>query len=350
MHRILVRHHSRAFFLAAALCAAGASAIAQTAAISGTVVDALTGAPVEFANVFLAQTTSGTSTDASGAFVLRNVPAGSYELIVSRVGYGRSSRHIDVAPATGRPLRIELQPRAFESEEVEILGLEPGEWRRLLGFFTTAFLGRTENASSCTILNPLHLDLRYNADTRILTATCDTTLVIENRALGYRIDCEIDLFEWDVVQDIGRYIIYPRFLPLPVLSPEDSAHQAARRERTYKGSFKHFLRSMISGTADEEMFGMYTGSLEHLSGGNGEAASRSEVAMTPDTLLGGYRLAFSGWLRVDYSGRLPKERNFLLLRAPYARVDKHGNVITPLAVQVAGLWGRSRMADMLPLY
>jgi hypothetical protein len=350
MHRILVRPLSEVLFLAAALWAAGASAIAQTTAVSGTVVDALTGAPVEFANVFLAQTTSGTSTDASGAFVLRNVPAGSYELIVSRVGYARASRRIDAAPGTGRPLRIEIQPRAFESEEVEILGIEPGEWKRLLGFFTTAFLGRTENASSCTILNPQHLDLRYNADTRILKASCDTTLVIENHALGYRIDFEIDLFEWDVVQDIGRYIVYPRFLPLPVLSPEDSANRVARTERTYKGSFKHFLRSMISGTADEEMFGIYTGALEHLSEGNGEAASRSDVAMTPDTLLGGCRLAFSGWLRVDYCGRLLKERNYLLLRVPYARVDRHGNIITPLAVQVAGLWGRSRMADMLPLY
>jgi hypothetical protein len=350
MHRLLVRIHSGVLFLAAALWAAGASAIAQTAAIRGTVVDGLSGVPVEFANVFLAQTTSGTSTNVSGAFVLANIPPGSYELIVSRVGYVRSSKRIDVAPGTGRPLRIELQPKSFESEEVEILGVDPGEWRRLLGFFTTAFLGRTENASSCTIVNPLHLDFRYNADTRILTASCDTTLVIENHALGYRIDCEIDLFEWDVVQDIGRYIVYPRFLPLPVLSPEDSANRATRRERTYRGSFKHFLRSMISETADEEMFAMYTGSLEHLSGGNGEAASPSEVAMTPDTLLGGYRLAFSGWLRVDYCGRLPKERSFLLLRSPYARVDRHGNIITPLAVQVAGLWGRSRIADMVPLY
>jgi hypothetical protein len=107
---------------------------------------------------------------------------------------------------------------------------------------------------------------------------------------------------------------------------------------------------MISGTQDEEMFGLYTGAIDQLTRGNGEAASREEVTMTPDTLLGGYRLSFSGWLRVDYCGRVPRERNYLLLLVPYARVDAFGNLLTPLSVKIAGVWARSRMADMLPLY
>jgi len=328
----------------------GSPACAQVAAVTGTVVDAVTGAPVEFANVFLAQTTSGTSTDSTGVFMLRNIPPGTYELVVSRVGYLRASQSIDLTTRSMTRIRITLQPRNLESEEVEVVGMEPGEWNTLYAMFVTAFIGRSDNASSCTILNPHHLDLRFDYTRRLLTARCDTALLIENRALGYQLAAELDMFEWDVGQDIGSYVVYPRFSGLRSPTADDSVAWAARRERTYRGSLKHFLQSMIAGAPDEEMFALYAGSLNALTNGDGEEASLTEVVMAPDSILGGYRLAFSGWLRVDYCGRIPKERNYILLRTPYARVDRYGNLITPLSIHVAGVWARCRIADLLPLY
>ncbi|NIA31223.1 MAG: TonB-dependent receptor, partial [Actinobacteria bacterium] len=55
--------------------------------ISGQVIDSATGEPVFYVNVFLENTTEGTTTDAEGFFSIRNIPPGIYNLIVQHVGY-----------------------------------------------------------------------------------------------------------------------------------------------------------------------------------------------------------------------------------------------------------------------
>jgi hypothetical protein len=56
--------------------------------IKGVVQDAVTHAPLPFANVFLNNTTKGTVTDEKGEFLLKVLhEPGSYELVVSYVGY-----------------------------------------------------------------------------------------------------------------------------------------------------------------------------------------------------------------------------------------------------------------------
>ncbi len=65
------------------------AAWAQTdyAALTGTVVDAETGAPLDGANVFIAASTMGTATDAAGRFRIDRVPPGAHRLYVSMIGY-----------------------------------------------------------------------------------------------------------------------------------------------------------------------------------------------------------------------------------------------------------------------
>ena len=55
--------------------------IVQTSKISGRVLDAKTLGPLPFANVFINNTTIGTTTDENGFFKLNNVPVGRNEVI-----------------------------------------------------------------------------------------------------------------------------------------------------------------------------------------------------------------------------------------------------------------------------
>lgn len=102
-----------ALFACIALVCAPAGAAAQAnAVVTGTVVEAGTGAPIPAALVRLPERHIAEQTHDDGSFTLRNVPAGSYALTVQRLGYSPLTRRIDVTAGQTLTLRLELQPAA----------------------------------------------------------------------------------------------------------------------------------------------------------------------------------------------------------------------------------------------
>ncbi len=79
--------------------------------LAGAVKDS-SGAAVNQATVSLLNSrqsaVASTSTDAQGQFTLRNVPAGSYELLVSGKGFQRRSRAVSLPRDAGAPVEIQL--------------------------------------------------------------------------------------------------------------------------------------------------------------------------------------------------------------------------------------------------
>ncbi|MEJ7659988.1 MAG: carboxypeptidase-like regulatory domain-containing protein [Hymenobacter sp.] len=63
------------------------------------VLDSATRQPLAFASVFLANTTLGATTTEQGEFVFSKVPAGSYDIVGSYVGYNLSKQNITVGKA-----------------------------------------------------------------------------------------------------------------------------------------------------------------------------------------------------------------------------------------------------------
>ena len=335
-----------AFVLAILSCSTG---YAQLCSFHGNVLDAESGEPMEFVNVFLANTTSGTSTDAHGMFALSGIPVGDYDVVVSRVGYLRATKQMTLTPDVNPALSFELKRKLLQADEVEVLGTDPAEWRRLLEQFTKEFLGETANASQCRILNPFQLNLRFEEESQTLIARCDTVLLVENKALGYLIAVEIEQFEWEPKKGIIRYSLYPRFEELPY-TPDDSLEWEKHRRKTYTGSMRHFLASLVAGVSAEEMFTVYSGNMDQLSRGDGYHLSPEEIDVSPDPYPGVFRLAFSGWLRIEYRGQIPPSRTLLALTVPYVRIRREGIVLTRLGTWTRGDWSRSRIADLLPLH
>jgi len=251
------------------------------------------------------------------------------------------------ARATPEP---RLRARELRSDEVEVYGREPLEWKRNLELFRKAFIGQTDNALLCTMRNPEILDFRFDDRTGVLSAVTDSTLMVENRSLGYRIAIVLESFEWDVEHDVGQYTLHPMFEELTPRSEPEQSNWLANRQKTYDGSLKHFLTALRTGKFGEEMFAVYSGSLNALQIGLGQFVTPEEFRLLPDPIFTTLNLSFSGWLRIDYKKRIPALTSFLKLDHPYARVDTLGNVLTPLALRVGGVWGKSRIADMLPLY
>ena len=84
---------SRSLLVLAVVCAFASGAAAQTATVSGTVVDP-SGAVVPGASVVLTGQggTADTTTGAQGDYVFRNVAAGTYRITVTLAGFAPATR------------------------------------------------------------------------------------------------------------------------------------------------------------------------------------------------------------------------------------------------------------------
>jgi len=97
----------------------GGWAFCQEARVKGLVQDAA-GAPIEFANVAVKGTTSGTSTARDGSFELK-IPAGKDVLLmVSVLGFVTDSVMLNLKTGETRQLGIKLKPSTTELETIEV--------------------------------------------------------------------------------------------------------------------------------------------------------------------------------------------------------------------------------------
>ncbi len=95
--------------------------VTQPAArLSGTVVNAQTGAPMERANVVLATTTLGASTLADGTFIIEGIPPGSYEIRASFVGFEVWKTPLTFGPGSNLVVQIELIPTILPGQTIVI--------------------------------------------------------------------------------------------------------------------------------------------------------------------------------------------------------------------------------------
>jgi iron complex outermembrane receptor protein len=111
------------------------SALAQTG-IQGKITDS-EGLPVENLNVGLAGTTYGAPTDASGQFSITGIPAGTYTLIATGIGFERYTHTFSVEPGQLLTHSFELIPFTEQLQTVEILGRRESGYNNTLSFIAT---------------------------------------------------------------------------------------------------------------------------------------------------------------------------------------------------------------------
>ena len=350
----------RGLLLIAALCAVSFSPAQQETGrvITGSVSDAETGLALENVNVYLSMTMIGTSTSASGAFRLANVPAGLYDMVISRVGYERQMIAVKAVRSESLHYDIRLHVLTLQAGEVQIVGEDPKEWRRNLKLFEKEFLGETENAARCRILNPEVINIRFDKESRLLTASSDSIVTVENLALGYRIRLVLGKFCWNTVTGALDLLIYPAFEELKARWAEEGTSWQENRQRSYRGSLKHFLRALSEGKAEEEHFYVFTGNFERRpmsyevnpTADRGHPVSPGELLSSRDEIPPFKALKFDGYLRVEYWGNLPRRASFIRLKNQETFFDTLGNLFAPLTVETAGYWSINRVAELQPLY
>ena len=109
-----------AFLLLIALCLAAHPAVAQQLLLVGSVVDAETEAPVEYASVLLPDYGLWAITNEKGAFTIKDVPKGKALLTVQCLGYQKRSLHVELLRNVD-DLVLKLRPNSLKLDEVTVV-------------------------------------------------------------------------------------------------------------------------------------------------------------------------------------------------------------------------------------
>jgi hypothetical protein len=92
------------------------------ATISGTIRDSESGKPLSDALIYLSNTPAGTSSADSGRFTLAHIPPGSFEMVVSHVGFRKKTFSVHITEAESLLYQISMEAEPVQIREVEVLG------------------------------------------------------------------------------------------------------------------------------------------------------------------------------------------------------------------------------------
>ncbi|MBE5322214.1 carboxypeptidase-like regulatory domain-containing protein [Pedobacter sp. MR2016-19] len=220
----------------------------QSYVLSGMVKDKQ-GESLPGAGVYVSGYKIATVTDNNGKYALPLKP-GNYDILVQLIGYKALNKNVVIGDKAVK-LDLTLEESVTQLAEVTI---KPDPNRaHYIGMFKAYFIGTTPNAEQCKLINPKVLIIDYDKEEHKLTVKTTEFLIVENKALGYRIKYLLNNFEYDSKTRIIYYEGFPYY--------EDLKGSARRKKiwdqkriTAYLGSPQHFFRSIYHHRATEEGF------------------------------------------------------------------------------------------------
>lgn len=304
--------------------------IASCQLIRGTVIDATTKSAIGFASVYFNATFAGTTSDKDGNFELDISKNASMPLTVSAVGYySVTLAHFQ----TARQLVVRLTPKVYELNEASVKAKSlKGKRKSNMRLFRAEFLGTGANADNCKILNENDISFNYYSDTDTLKAFALKPLVIDNRALGYKLTYYLDKFEY------YRRVRSTFFMGNMIFNDEvgvdtiQKQHYNKIRKQTYLGSRMHFFRILWEDTLKTSKF--------IIEGPAHEELKHNQIVLQVDQ---NKYLGYSKNLHVYYG----RSDSYIVFRKKSVYFDKTG-YFDPSGINWIGEMGDQRIADWLP--
>lgn len=339
-------------------------AYSQNVSILGTVVDKATGEAIPYANVFINQTTIGTSTNDAGHFKLE-VPTGKLELAVSHVGYEFSiqtlivDKSLDLEP-------IQLSPDNTQLDEVVVQSKEDRNWERNLRTFEKIVLGEYALSRQARIVNPWVLEFEDQGKETLVTATLP--LQVSNDYLGY----DIKLFLKRSALNAMGYEIFASvyFSEKTPTSPQDSYRWAANRLTAYTRSSRYLFKSIIDKQISGKGFKLYTDNPggnqanTYLEGTDNFRRAYGSSIIDCDTIgmfsksgSGTWTIAINGRMEVHYQKSRSVIRayedigfpvSWLAVRGAFVTVDESGVPLNPQNLITSGDMNSNWLVRLLP--
>lgn len=337
-----------------------------TRAVRGRVIDAETDEPLAGVHVYLTRTTIGTTTDRDGHYVLDHIPPGSLKIAASMLGYSVEIKRLGLLSGTPATLDFHLKPTVLELGGVEVTATRPDIWYEHLEMFKGLFLGRTPNAPKCDVVNPEMLHFEYDADIDLLHVETNEPLIIENKALGYRLFYHLEAFE--AQHGEVRYRGALRFEELEPRNRRERRRWERRRRTAYEGSPQHFLSTVMRANhiRDVHRAGFDVSLVPNFLDDPGYSLPVRSTSFVQPAVDPTHRmLNFSDHLQIIYkpdyrepsssgipgqSDNIPIEdyASWITLTDGPAEIDRFGHLFDPYTVTMYGLWSKERVAEALP--
>ncbi len=218
--------------------------------ISGTVKDANSREPLPYCNAYLSRSLKGTYTNDDGSFTIDNVSPGTYQLVVSFVGYKTYTQTVKIIDQDVQNLNIRLVGNVETLETLEVVGERDKEWERMMKKFESSLFGKISFSNQCEIINPWVVS--FEGDKNKFSATAQQPIEIKNNALGFQMKMNLNSFYQE--SSIFQYDGYFQFELLDPKNEKERANWEANQNIAYEGSITHFLKSILDDTWQSEGF------------------------------------------------------------------------------------------------
>jgi hypothetical protein len=305
--------------------------VAYNQVIKGTILDQQTHSKISFAYVYFNGTFVGTNSDQNGHFELDISKYASMPLTISALGY--YSVNLTIV-STGKPVFIFMKPKIFELNEVVINAKTYSKERKEnLRIFKNNFLGTTRNARNCEITNENDITLISENDT--LKAFSSKPIIIDNRALGYKVTYFLD--EFRLCKKSDSFFFSGNIIFNEDLTTDETQKQLfiSRRKQAFFGSRMHFFRSLWKNDLDSAGFTVKNSEDEYVHYNN--------IVTQEDSLI--KFLNYPESLSICYHTSLPSSH--IIFLEEDVNFDKNG-YFDPSGISWQGEMARKRIADWLP--
>ncbi|WP_340066472.1 carboxypeptidase-like regulatory domain-containing protein [Ascidiimonas aurantiaca] len=308
--------------------------------VSGYVYDKISQEPLMGATVYFDGSTFGSTTNEEGFFIVRLQDQIMAPLVISYVGYETYL----VPNAFDTDLSaIYLTPKAVPLDEV-VVGADPFSRRQKLAAFRREFLGETQAARSCRILNEDAVRLRYDTSSNTLRAFADEPIIIENRYLGYQLNFSLYDFEVNFrLVSLAPFDVHNMFFSGTTFYKDlakDKEKILKRRKEVYLGSALHLMRTIAAGNWTDTDFRFF------IQRGTHQMSVNPEEFFVVEEEQGFKKVTLSENLTFVHKG---KKQSTLMSKNKEWYIGAYGNYAPIENVRFSGWVGRQRAADLLPV-
>ena len=316
--------------------------------IVGVITDRSTGKPIENANVFIVNTSFGSSTDANGYYEIIKVPVGSHEIIITILGYEVNGAGVNVKNRAKKRKNFTLIPRIYELPPIEVVAENMELWYQNLNLFKNLFFGQNSMAQDCILTNDYVMRFKKHGD--MFIAKAEAPLIVFNYALGYRVECVLIDFSYEESLSKVKWNIKSFYRNLPPENIEQKSTWEENRKKTFENSLERFLLWLRNDSHDDDDYKMtkYSKLPIHLLQPNEMIPtvvdSIVHIGIIPDEKI----LSFNNYLQIS----IPENNSVSYLKLNYEEVsiNEYGMAIEIQPFVISGYWSTKGLATQLPLY
>jgi hypothetical protein len=229
-----------------------------------------------------------------------------------------------------------MNPKTFELSEVVVKEkAHPLRRSENLTIFRTEFLGTSGNAMSCAILNEGDIRFRNSQANDSIKAYAVKPIIIDNRALGYKITYFLDRFEYSKWSQTFMFEGKVFFSEDSSATENKKEYFEKKRNEVYRGSRMQFLRALWLDDLNSAGFSIRGPANEALSYGKvvDDRGNNMKYLRYPDGIYVAY-----------YS---KQAKSMIVFHKLYVFFDATG-YYEPDGLEWVGEMAKPRLGDMLP--